>query len=175
MAAKNVMPHSQNGFHEGYCTNNCSFILCCAIDQSRALNLPLYVAFVDLVNAFPSTNLLTLWVKLFLGGARGPLLDWLHMVYRRMEYVVKQACQGGVECIVRFWSLWGILAGDTASPGLFMYYLSDFHPPPDVDDLVLSGRHISNVEEADDVALFVLCGVHLSIYKKSNSGMVDID
>jgi hypothetical protein len=159
MAAENVLPDSQNGFREGYQTNNCSFILRCAIDRSRALKLPLYVAFLDLVNAFPSTNLPTLWVKLFLRGARGPLLDWLRMVYTRMEYAVKQACQQGVECTMRFRSLWGILAGDTASPGLFTYYLSDFRPPPDVDDLILSGHRISNIEEADDVALFLLRGV----------------
>ena len=44
----------------------------------------------------------------------------------------------------------------TVSPGLFTHYLSDFHPPPNVDDLSLSGHYISNIEEADYVALFML-------------------
>ena len=86
-------------------------------------------------------------------------MDWLRMVYQRMEYAVKQSCQEGVDCTMPFRSLWGILAGDTASPGLFTYYFSDFRPPPDVDDLILSGCRISNVEHADDVALFILRGV----------------
>ena len=121
MVAECILPDSQNGFCKGYCTNNCSFILHCAIDKARVLKLPLYVAFVDLVNAFPSTNLPTVWVKLLLREARGSLLDWLCMVYWRMEYAVKQACQQGVAFTMCFWSLWGILAGDTASSGLFTY------------------------------------------------------
>ena len=76
-----------------------------------------------------------------------------------MEYAVKQSGPQGIECTVQFRSLWGILAGDTASPGLFTCYLADFLPPPDADDLLLSGHRISNIEEADDVALFVLRGV----------------
>jgi hypothetical protein len=45
------LPDSQNGFREKYRTHNNSFILRCTIDKSRALDKPLYVAFIDLTNA----------------------------------------------------------------------------------------------------------------------------
>lgn len=43
-----------------------------------------------------------------------------------------------------FCSLWGILAGITASPGLFT---------SEVDNLVMSDRPISDTKDADDVVL----------------------
>lgn len=53
------------------------FILRSAIDHFRAEQKVLYVAFVDLTNAFPSTDQPTLWAKMSQFGAAGPLVDWL--------------------------------------------------------------------------------------------------
>lgn len=39
-----------------YWTNNNMFILRAAIDRARADQKVLYVAFIDLINAFPSTD-----------------------------------------------------------------------------------------------------------------------
>ncbi|KAJ7020337.1 hypothetical protein C8F04DRAFT_900631, partial [Mycena alexandri] len=67
-----ILPDSQSGFREKYRTHNNSFILRCA----RAEGKRLYVAFVDLTNAFnPFTDLPTLWVKLYAAGVSGPLFD----------------------------------------------------------------------------------------------------
>jgi hypothetical protein len=46
------------------------------------------VAFLDITNAFPSTNRELLWVKLYEMGISGKLFDWMRMLYSRMEYVV---------------------------------------------------------------------------------------
>ncbi|KLO04485.1 hypothetical protein SCHPADRAFT_796585, partial [Schizopora paradoxa] len=70
-----AIPDLQNGFRPGYRTHNNSFILKCAIDKAKAMNKPLYVAFVDLTNAFPSTNREALWWKLYCKGVRGPIFD----------------------------------------------------------------------------------------------------
>ncbi|KAI0064581.1 hypothetical protein BV25DRAFT_1771443, partial [Artomyces pyxidatus] len=51
------------------------FVLRCAIDQARHSGRPLYSAFVDLTNAFPSVDHPALWLKLMRLGASGPLLD----------------------------------------------------------------------------------------------------
>ncbi|THU76541.1 hypothetical protein K435DRAFT_606534, partial [Dendrothele bispora CBS 962.96] len=73
--ADDLIPDSQNGFRTHYRTHNNSFILRTAIDEARATGRPLYAVYIDLKNAFPSTDLPTLWVKLFQNGMSGPLFD----------------------------------------------------------------------------------------------------
>lgn len=74
------------------------------------------------------------------------------MVYARMSYVVKH----GSNLTEAFKSLIGVLTGDTASPALWNVYFADLeqHITTDPDDIILNGRAISHVEQADDVALF---------------------
>ena len=79
---------------------------------------PLYVTFVDLSNAFPSTDQALLWLKLLRRGATGPMFDWLRKLYRDMSYVVAR----GGQHTDAFQSTVGILAGDSASPGLLNIY-----------------------------------------------------
>lgn len=85
--SRNILPPSQNGFRKGHRTNNNAFVLRTAIDEARSKDRTLYVLFVDLTNAFPSVNQPTLWRKLHLWGAQGPVIDWLRMLYSRMRYV----------------------------------------------------------------------------------------
>ncbi|KAJ3846953.1 hypothetical protein EV368DRAFT_19911, partial [Lentinula lateritia] len=59
-----ILPASQNGFRAGYRTNNNIFILRTLIEKAKSLGDPLYVAFVDISNAFPSMNQSSLWNKL---------------------------------------------------------------------------------------------------------------
>ncbi|PBK82878.1 hypothetical protein ARMGADRAFT_859384, partial [Armillaria gallica] len=70
-----ALPDSQNGFRAHNRTHNNSFILRTAIDRAHAHGKILYVAFVDLENAFPSTDLATLWIKLQELGVGGPMFD----------------------------------------------------------------------------------------------------
>lgn len=74
----------QNRFRSGFRTDNNVFMLKTAIDQARANGDTLWVAFVDLTNAFPSVEQNALWAKLRDWGAEGPLFDWLRMLYARM-------------------------------------------------------------------------------------------
>jgi hypothetical protein len=147
-----VLPDSQNGFREGYRTHNNSFILRTAVEKARSEGKVLYVVFIDLRNAFPSTHLPTLWLKLFRSGVLGPLFDWLRMLYARMSYVMRD----GSSLTAPFKSLIGVMTGDTASPILWNIYFADLGVDL-VDsslDIVIHHQHISHVEQADDVALF---------------------
>jgi len=121
------------------------------VDKARSEGKPLYVAFVDLKNAFPSTDLPTLWVKLYQAGLAGPLFDWLRMLYARMSYMVRS--NGTLSSA--FKSFLGLLTGDTASPILWNLYFADIgdYIPSHCDDIVLQ-RPMSHLEQADNVVLF---------------------
>ncbi|KAK0220906.1 hypothetical protein EDD85DRAFT_862493 [Armillaria nabsnona] len=75
MEANNVLPPSQNGFRKHYRTNNNMFILRVTIGRAWADQKVLYVAFIDLVSAFPSTDQPALWSKVSYLGAGGSMVD----------------------------------------------------------------------------------------------------
>ncbi|CAK5263407.1 unnamed protein product [Mycena citricolor] len=148
--SRGLLPASQNAFREGFRTNDNMFILRCAIERARHQNRPLYVVFADLSNAFPSTEQSTLWLKMRKAGAGGAIFDFLRMLYRRMVYIVRHEN----EMSDVFHALLGILIGDTSSPILWIIYLSDFRTVSDATmDILLAGVFITNLEQADDVAL----------------------
>ncbi len=157
------IPDSQNGFRPKYRTNNNSFILRCAVDKAKSEREPLFVAFIDLSNAFPSTNHSALWWKLHSNGARGPIIDWLKHLYKTITYEVR--LNGQYSDV--FKSLVGILAGDPASPQLWNIYLADFAAPEHACDVVLGGRRVSSLAQADDIALF--CKSHAGLQLKINA------
>ncbi|KAJ7032921.1 hypothetical protein C8F04DRAFT_958347, partial [Mycena alexandri] len=70
-----AIPKTQNGFQDHLRTNSNPFVLLCLIDKAQALGKPLYVAYLDLKNAFPGTDCSTLWVKLAKLGIAGPMID----------------------------------------------------------------------------------------------------
>lgn len=148
--SRKILPPSQNGFRKGHRTNNNAFVLRTAIDEARSKDRTLYVLFVDLTNAFPSVNQPTLWRKLHLWGAQGPVIDWLRMLYSRMRYVVRF----GGTYTESFKATAGILIGDPASPVLWNLYLADFWVNVQADDVTLAGVQISHLEQADDIVLF---------------------
>ncbi|OCH88481.1 hypothetical protein OBBRIDRAFT_779980 [Obba rivulosa] len=85
-------------------------------------------------------------------GAAGPLIDWLRMLYDRMVYTVRlDGAYSGA-----FKSFLGILAGDSASPILWLLFMSDLHIPAHPDDVVLGGTRVSRVEQADDLAAWCM-------------------
>ncbi|KAF5386614.1 hypothetical protein D9615_001545 [Tricholomella constricta] len=148
--AYHILPDTQNGFRPHYRTNNNSFILRCAIERARATGKTIYIAFIDLENAFPSTDIPLLWTKLYRKGVAGPIFDWLRTLYADMNYIVRH----GGALSESFTSLLGLLTGDTASPSLWNIFFSDLSIPDHVDDVRLHGRAVSHVEQADDVVLF---------------------
>ncbi|PPQ72667.1 hypothetical protein CVT25_007993, partial [Psilocybe cyanescens] len=148
----NILPEAQNGFREGFRTSNCAFVLRCAIDRARSQNRSLLVTFIDLENAFPSTNLPTLWKKLADAGAKGPLMDWVRMIYECMQYSVTTNSRNQ-RFTDLFQSLWGILAGDSLSPDLFTFYAADCDPPKQENDVVLFQVVITYLLLADDMAM----------------------
>ncbi|KAF8995971.1 hypothetical protein BDZ89DRAFT_911082, partial [Hymenopellis radicata] len=72
---RHLIPPSQNGFRPHYRTNNNIFILRTLIEQARAEKKTLYVAFVDISNAFAAMNQASLWLKLARAGLTGKYFD----------------------------------------------------------------------------------------------------
>ncbi|KAJ6549955.1 hypothetical protein B0H19DRAFT_889939, partial [Mycena capillaripes] len=70
-----AIPKSQNGFQEHLRTNDSAFVLLTLIDKAEELDKPLYVAYLDLRNAFPGTDRSTLWVKLAKLVMSGPMIE----------------------------------------------------------------------------------------------------
>ncbi|CDO70999.1 hypothetical protein BN946_scf184844.g3 [Trametes cinnabarina] len=146
------LPDSQSGFRAGHRTYNNAFVVRAAIEKARALGRTLFIVFADLSNAFPSVDQHSLWSKLARWGVGGPLFDWLRMLYSAMQYFVR--LNGDTSEL--FQAAIGILIGDPASPVLWLLYISDFDLEPDPDDVVLHGRRVSHLEQADDIALLCL-------------------
>ena len=119
------------------------------IDRTRSQGQSLYVGFVDISNAFPSADRSLLWIKLRRMGFSGRLVDWLRMLYERMNYVVEL----GDAVSDTFQSDVGVLIGDPASPTLWNLFMSDFRLPRHQDDASLNGVAIAHIEHADDMAL----------------------
>jgi hypothetical protein len=126
-----LIPDFQNGFREGYRTNNNLVILRCVKEWARSEGLTLYVA-VYATNAFPSTDHPTLWLKLIRMGMGGDIFDWLRMLYTRMEYYVKHGDQN----LATFKAFIGLLTGDPASPVLWNLFMADVAMWNDPHDLI---------------------------------------
>lgn len=106
----------------------------------------MWVVFLDITNAFPSTNRDLLWMKLYDMGISGKLFDWMRMLYGRMEYVVTM---GGAQSDM-FTSDIGVLIGDPISPTFWDLFFADFKLHPDADDVLLLNIVMSHLEQADD-------------------------
>ncbi|THU79236.1 hypothetical protein K435DRAFT_698310 [Dendrothele bispora CBS 962.96] len=88
--SRHLIPPSQNGFRKGFRTNNNAYVLLsAAIEKAKSMGKTLWVASVDISNAFPSVHRATLWVKLQRLGAGGKIFDWLRMIYCAMLYKVR--------------------------------------------------------------------------------------
>lgn len=133
---------------------NNPFILRTAIDKALAEHRTLYVTLPDLTNAFPSTDHASLWSMMHKKGIAGPLFDWLHLLYSGMSYVVRV----GKETSGAFTSTMGILAGDSGSPDFWNFFSSDLEFTPHLEDMMIDGHRVMNIEHADDGAIF--SGVH---------------
>ncbi|KAH6902404.1 hypothetical protein BKA70DRAFT_1113012, partial [Coprinopsis sp. MPI-PUGE-AT-0042] len=74
--ANGLIPVTQNGFRAKHRTMNNAFILQTLVDKAKGQRKTIYMAFVDLSNAFPSTEQATMWIKLRAKyGAGGKIFD----------------------------------------------------------------------------------------------------
>jgi hypothetical protein len=113
----------------------------------------LWVASVDISNAFPLVDRSTLWQKLRDLGAAGRLLDWMRMIYELMRYRVRHEGEFSEDDIT---SGIGILTGDTMSSEFWIIFFGDLHIPVTDDDIMLAGIAISHLEQAGDLLLLAL-------------------
>ncbi|KAF7344870.1 RNA-directed DNA polymerase from mobile element jockey [Mycena venus] len=156
-SARSIIPDYQNGFREGYRTNNNLFILRCVKEWARTRGLTIYMAAVDATNAFPSTDHPTLWLKLIHMGMGGAIFNWLCMLYERMEYYVGHGDQNSAE----FKAFIGLLTGDPASPVLWNLFMADLVMLDDPDNPILSNIRIAILAQADDILLISLSAAGL--------------
>ncbi|KAJ6457443.1 hypothetical protein C8R47DRAFT_1027178, partial [Mycena vitilis] len=70
-----LIPETQNGFMATYRTNNNPFLLRVMSDRAAAEGKVLYVAVVDLKNAFPAVNRNVLFLTLNSMGVAGDMID----------------------------------------------------------------------------------------------------
>ncbi|KAF5381226.1 hypothetical protein D9757_007888 [Collybiopsis confluens] len=176
---KKLLPDSQNGFRPTYRTTNNPLILKTLIDKAASQKRPLYFAYMDWRNAFPTTHRPMLWIKLASMGVKGPIIDWLRMMYRKMEYVVK-VCGSHSD---PFSSNLGVITGNPSSPMLFDLGVSDFkltiHPADDWSqhvfdlgvsdfkltihpaDVILFDTVVNLLMHADDTGLVTTCPIHM--------------
>ena len=146
----NLLPASQNGFRPGHRANDNVFIFKTALEKAKRMKSPLFAAFIDLTNAFPSVDRPTLWAKLAKLGMSGPLFDWIRALYNSMSYSVKK----GEERSDSFSSNIGIPQGCPLSPTLFLLFILDLLFTEDPSDICLFDMLISHLEHADDLLLF---------------------
>jgi hypothetical protein len=144
-----LIPPTQNGFRSEHRTNNNVFILRTMIEKCRADDERLFVAFVDITNAFPSTDHAILWLTLRDAKLTGRYFDWIRELYRQMRY--KVALNGHLS--EEFQSLCGVLIGDPLSPLLWNLFLSTMDLPPHPDDVMIMGKILCHLEHADDIVL----------------------
>nr|GAT51027.1 predicted protein [Mycena chlorophos] len=149
LESNDLLPPSQNGFRANNYTNNNPFILRTLIDKARADGETLYVAFVDISNAFLSMSHELLWLRMQELGLTGPFYDFIRKIYREMK--LRVACG---EAVSEEWkSVCGVLMGDPVSPTLWNIFLSSFTLAEDPDNFSLMGYTLSHLEHADDMAL----------------------
>ncbi|KAF5335890.1 hypothetical protein D9758_017543 [Tetrapyrgos nigripes] len=152
-----LIPPSQNGFRAGHRTHNNAFILRSLIECARDHNDTFYVAFVNISNAFPSTNHSAHWNCLEDLGLTGMYHNWLRSLYSNMRYRLILGEQSSED----FKAGSGVLMGDPASPMLWNLYLSTFSLPPHKHDTALNGTTISHLEHADDMVIISRCPASL--------------
>ncbi|KAF5371085.1 hypothetical protein D9757_010790 [Collybiopsis confluens] len=154
---KKLLPDSQNGFRPTYRTTNNPLILKTLIDKAASQKRPLYFAYMDWRNAFPTTHRPMLWIKLASMGVKGPIIDWLRMMYRKMEYVVK-VCGSHSD---PFSSNLGVITGNPSSPMLFDLGVSDFKLTIHPADVILFDTVVNLLMHADDTGLVTTCPIHM--------------
>jgi hypothetical protein len=147
--AENIgaIPVTQNGFQGHLRTNDNVFVLLSVIDTVESEDVPFYVAYLDLKNAFLHTDRPTLWVKLAMLGISGPLIEWLKCLYERICYIVH--LEGHFAPM--FKSLLGMLTGESAIQDLWNLFMADFILDPHPSDIKLNGASINQIAHADDV------------------------
>ena len=101
-----ILPPSQNGFHEIFHVSNNVFVLCSLIDKSLSAQETLYIAFVDIKNASPSTNHSSSWLKLHHFGLTGCFFDWIQKLYAHMKYITCMMDSGQRNSVLSQGSHW---------------------------------------------------------------------
>jgi hypothetical protein len=155
-----IIQEEQNGFRPDHRTNDHVFTLKSIIDLTRSRNETLYVAYVDISNAFPSTSHSTLWLRLQEAGMTGVFFDWLRMLYGNMEYTIHR--DGEWSAVFR--SDTGVLIGDPSSPTLWNLFLSKLRLNKLPGDITIEGHTVNYIIHADDIKIVSTSAVALQLH-----------
>ena len=111
------LPDEQRGFRPVDGTFENAYLLRNLLSNSKQERRALYVAFVDLSNAFGAISQDTIFKAAVRMGVPGPIIRYLRFVYKESRVVVRAT---GAECHVSR----GILQGDPLSSDLFNFAMS---------------------------------------------------
>jgi hypothetical protein len=123
--------------------------LCTLIEKCWAEGNTLFVTFVDITNAFPSTDHSLLWLTLKELNLMGQYFDWIRALYCHMHYKVVHDGYASEELKL----LCGVLISDPLSPLLWNIFMSTLHLTPGVDDIQIFKQVINHLEHTDDIVL----------------------
>ena len=144
-------------------SNDNVFILRTVVEKAKRANKPVFAAFIDISNAFPSVNHDILWSRLYAIGVRDPIFNWLRTLYSEMTFLVRKDGDSSDS----FSSNIGILQGDTLSPTIYNIYEGDMIISECEDDSHLKESRAHRLEQADDLLPFA--GSAASLQRKLNS------
>jgi hypothetical protein len=114
----------------------------------------MYVAVVDLKNAFPAVNRNVLFLTLNSMGIASDMIDLIMLLYDKLEYMVRV----NKELSESFFSFLGVLTGDSGSPQFWNLLLASFKLYPLPGDITVNGKAISKLEHADDLMVLSTTG-----------------
>ena len=152
MSDEELHSRFQNAFRAGRRSEDHAFTFLAALMKCKAEGKSLFVAFLDLENAFPNVDRASLWLMMYEKGAGGRWFDWARKMYSGMKYRLKK----GDEMGPIFGSETGILIGDSASPGFWIFYISDLDFQKDEDDILMAAMYLAHMLQADDLILLSL-------------------
>ena len=155
-----VLHDSHQGFRDGIGPEHCQFVLTTAVELTP-VGKRVYVCFIDIKKAFPTTSRDRLFITLHDMGIRGPMLATLQDMYRDIRMTIK--VPGSTSDKHSYPLEEGLLEGDPSSP--FLYVIS-------IDVLVRKmaklglGAHVAYLwlavlMFADDLLLITYDPIHL--------------
>ena len=148
---ENKISNSQYGFRKGRGTTDCIFILKGLIDLMIARGKKLYALFVDYEKAYDYLDRSAVFYKLYKNGVSSKCINVLRSLYSNIKLNVRGCTNDNY-----FTSSTGLLQGESTSPLIFSFYVSDLEYSFSDDSIGVDivGEIISLLMFADDTIIF---------------------
>ena len=148
---ENKISNNQYGFRRGRGTTDCIFILKGLIDLMIARGKKLYALFVDYEKAYDYLDRSAVFYKLSRNGVSSKCINVLRSMYSKIKLNVRGCTNNQY-----FTSSCGLLQGESTSPLLFSFFVSDLENyfPDETTGVDVVGELIKFLMFADDTIIF---------------------